>query len=398
MNIGITVGLNKEYESLWINGIKLNILNLAKVLLQIDNYNVYILDTSSSLDDLTKVSWDYNKYKTYKFNEKKYEMDVIFMVGTALTKPILNDIKLKNPNAKIVKYHCGNNYIIDMERVIFNRADENAAPSWEDGHDETWYVPQQEYHNKEYYEVIYRQDSDKVKVVPFIWDSEQLDIMVETLKEEKKKLPYYIPNLDSSTKRITIMEPNMNVVKYSLIPILIADKVLRDDGRNSFNKVTVGSGNVILKNNYFKRMLLYLDLVKQEPKIKFVPRYPVTSFLSLETDIVVSHQWGNPLNYAYLDALYFGFPLVHNSYFLKDVGYYYPDFKINDGAKMLKKALYEHDNNIDVYNLKSNYTLQRYKATNQYLIETYRMLVENLFVPNKYVLSYEYDPNTNLYK
>jgi hypothetical protein len=61
MKIGITLGLTKEYESLWLNGIKLNILNLAKTLMEIPEYEVFLLDTSNVVTDLTKVSWDYNK-------------------------------------------------------------------------------------------------------------------------------------------------------------------------------------------------------------------------------------------------------------------------------------------------------------------------------------------------
>jgi hypothetical protein len=398
MKIGITLGLTKENESLWSNGIKLNILYLAKLLMQIPNYEVFILDTSDKLNDLTKVVWDYTKYKTVKFKDYKYNLDLIIMMGTSLSTDLLEEIRSKNKKCKFVKYQCGNNYVIDMERVMFNRVDENALPSWESGHDETWFIPQQEFQNRHYYEIVYRQDSSKVRVVPFVWDSEQFDNIVSLMKQQKQPLPYYKPNSDVSTKRITVMEPNMNVVKYAMIPIMIAEKTLRDNGRDSFKKIVIGSGEVILKNNYFKKMLIKLDLVKPEPKISFVPRYPVTTFLSLETDIVLSHQWTNPLNYSYLDCLYFGFPLVHNADFISDAGYYYPNFDINKGAELLKEALYEHDNNIEQYNKRTQEVLNRYRSTNKDVIELYKKIIENLFVTNKHNLSYEYDIKTNLYK
>ena len=40
-------------------------------------------------------------------------------------------------------------------------------------------------------------------------------------------------------------------------------------------------------------------------------------FLSENTDIVLSHQVHNELNYLYLDALYAHYPLVHNSPYFK---------------------------------------------------------------------------------
>ena len=67
MKVGIIISLTKEYESMWINGIKLNALNLSKMLNQIEGLDVYILDAAKNVSDLTKVNWDYNKYKIAKF-------------------------------------------------------------------------------------------------------------------------------------------------------------------------------------------------------------------------------------------------------------------------------------------------------------------------------------------
>ena len=41
MNIGITISLLEENESLWINGIKLNAMYLLKTLTEL-GYNVYL--------------------------------------------------------------------------------------------------------------------------------------------------------------------------------------------------------------------------------------------------------------------------------------------------------------------------------------------------------------------
>ena len=67
------------------------------------------------------------------------------------------------------------------------------------------------------------------------------------------------------------------------------------------------------------------------------------------TDIVVSHHWENGLNYLLYDALYGNYPLVHNSPFLRDVGYYYPDFEIFDAARAIATAAQTHDARLDDY-------------------------------------------------
>lgn len=396
MKIGITLSLGSEFESLWINGIKLNVLNLVKTLQQIGDHEVYILDTGDNVKDLTKVSWDYTKYPIYKFSDKSTETDLIIMLGTSVPTELIQKIKKYRPNNKFVKYQCGNNYVIDMERVIFNK--DAGIPSWDHGHDQTWLIPQQEYQNKEYYQLIYRQNPEDLKVVPFVWDPEHMERQSLGLKLAGKKFPNYVPK-NRKDKKISVMEPNMNVVKYSLIPLMIAEKVFRESGVDAFKQIYIGSGNNLIKNKYYLNMIKNFDLINQpNPRAKFVPRYPVSLFLAEETDIVISHQWENPLNYAYLDALYYNYPLIHNADFIKDSGYYYEGFSINQGAELLEWVLENHDNNLEEYSKKNKSVLSRYLTTNPDVVNTYKKLIENLFEPGTHDLSYEYNYETNTYK
>lgn len=398
MRIGITIGLTKEYESLWINGIKLNALFLANTLKAIGEHDVFILDTSSNVKDLTKVVWDTNQFPIFKFTEKWDQIDLLITLGTSLPTDWIKKMRASNPQVKVIKYQCGNNYVVDMERVLFGDPSLDGIPSWDTGHDETWMIPQQEYQNFDYFQTIYRQEDSQVKVVPFIWDPMFIDSNNRVLKQTGKKFPKYIPK-PVSEKKISVMEPNLNVVKYSLIPILIAEGFFRKYGLNSFKQIWIASGSKLLANKYFKGMLVKLDLVNQkEPLIKFVPRYPVTTMLAEETDVVLSHQWTNPLNYSYLDALHFGYPVVHNADMIKDAGYYYEGFKIKEGIKQLNLAINKHDTQTKEYAEKSNKVLDRYRSTNPALVDIYRKLIENLWEPNKHKLSYKYNWKTNTYK
>ena len=195
------------------------------------------------------------------------------------------------------------------------------------------------------------------------------------------------------------MEPNLNVVKYSMIPIMIAENVFREYGEDAFDRIQIGSGKKLLKNSYYMGMVKLLDLVKSnKDKIKYVSRYPIPTFLAEGTDIVISHQWENPLNYAYLDAMHYGYPILHNAEMVKDGGYYYPDFDISKGADQLKYILNHHDDHIEEYNAKNKPVLERYMSTNKNIVDTYRKLIDNLFSKNKHKMSYSYDWKTNLYK
>jgi hypothetical protein len=88
-------------------------------------------------------------------------------------------------------------------------------------------------------------------------------------------------------------------------------------------------------------------------------------------DAVVSHQWQNDQNYSYLDALYGNYPLVHNSPWLRDAGYYYPDFDIGAGTDQLLQAVRGHDAQLDDYRARSQRMLDAIDPLHQANIDGY---------------------------
>ena len=385
--VGITIGIGAVDESLWVNGIKLNAAMLYFLINEVDGYEAIIVDTSDKIQDTTSIEfWDTKKIKTHKFSKVFKKLDVLIELGTSFTDNIIEHYKKQGLNAKIVKYHCGNNYVIEMERIIFQ--DENSpGPTWSTHQDQTWYVPQQHKHNHHYYSITSR---GMAIPVPFVWDPYFLDL--EKKKYEGAAVEY---QPGDSLKRILSFEPNNNVVKYSMPLIMIAEEALRN-GAN-FDSYTVCSGQKMFKNNGFRESLKNLDIYKQG-KIKYLGRWPIVHILTANTDVVISHQWDNPLNYLYLDVMYFGYPLIHNADMVQDGGYYYKDFQMKDGAAQLKLALETHDNNLEQYRLKNAPVLNRYTKENKEIVDTYRKLLDNLFESDKHKLSYEYNWKTNNYE
>lgn len=401
-HIGITIGLTRDKESMWINGIKQNAIFLANALIHV-GHKVTLLDTSSNVeafDDtgkVTKVMWDYNQFPVYKYSKVARECDVLIMLGTTLEGHTLRYFKQPSEiNKRIIKYMCGNNYVIDMERSIFETSASNQRTAWKsDGLiDECWYVPQQGYQNHEYYRVLMGLEHDKVKPVPFVWDPMFID-QIESLYDRNKNVPIYQPK-ENSEKKLCIFEPNMNVVKYSMIPLLIIEDAYVNHNID-YKFTTLISGDRLPKKTVWKSTIDSTKIIAKT--IKTAGRLPVHSILANHADIVISHQWENPLNYAYLDTMYLQFPLIHNADMIQDAGYYYPDFEIGKGAEKLKWVMDHHDKHIDEYNEKNEKVLTRYTVYNEDLIETYRLLIENLFAKeNINGLSYEYNWKTNTYK
>jgi hypothetical protein len=192
------------------------------------------------------------------------------------------------------------------------------------------------------------------------------------------------------------MEPNLNIVKFSLIPAMIAEECYRGEtGKKLIEKLMLTNSEKIAKNKEFLGIISTFDLYKDN-KISSESRYQTAYILSQYIDVLVCHQILNPLNYLYLDAAYMGYPVLHNAPMCKDLGYYYEGSDTVDGAKKLDYILTKHDENIDKYNDRNDKALMRYYADNPKLVKTYDRLIHNLFNGGNNGLVY--NPKTNLYK
>lgn len=94
------------------------------------------------------------------------------------------------------------------------------------------------------------------------------------------------------------------------------------------------------KHETFRRFALELDL-KKDNKAWFESRHVFSDVMvSEQLDAIVSHQTENEQNYLYYDALYGGYPLIHNSGILNQsgVGFFYPGFEAEEGGIQLLEA------------------------------------------------------------
>lgn len=393
LKIGITIGLQSNTESIWTNGLKLNILILVKLLKNSNkNYQIHLLNTVDV--DFTKKP-DYLKDIDIHYIDDKYqEMDLLIVMGAQVRASILQHFKSLG-NKKVISYKCGNNYILTMEDILFK--DSPAGPSqYETEFDEIWYIPQQHETNQGYYHTLYRSNSF---IVPFIWHQEYLlSALVDIEKGYKAgrfaKGYQYNPNKEK--KMLGVMEPNLNVVKFCLLPIMIAEESYRTDiGKEKIHKMMISNSDKLVQHNGFMSLIKTFDMYKDN-KLTSEKRYQTAYLVTQYIDILICHQILNPLNYIYLDLAYMGYPVLHNAHMCKDVGYYYEGSSTVDGAKQLNWILEHHDNNLEEYNIRNSKALSRYSADNKQLIETYDKLIYNLFNGGNHGL--EYDETTNLYK
>jgi len=191
------------------------------------------------------------------------------------------------------------------------------------------------------------------------------------------------------------MEPNLNIVKFCLIPAMIAEESYRTvTGRKHIEKLRITNATTVSKHKEFMSIINTFDLFR-EGKVSAESRYQTAYMLTQHLDVLICHQLLNPLNYLYLDAAFLGYPVLHNAPMCKDLGYYYEGSDTIKAAKQLDYILTEHDKNIEVYDEKNDEVLQRYHADNDDLVKTYDILIENLFNGGNHGLTY--NVSTNLY-
>jgi len=191
--------------------------------------------------------------------------------------------------------------------------------------------------------------------------------------ERKKTIPTFNPYYKKEdAKHIGILEPNINLVKTFVIPACIVERLYCEDP-DQFKEtgVRIYCSDHIRDRQAFKHLYGHLTC---KGILSSESRYTVIDIFNSDCNVIISHQHLCEYNYLYLDALYYGLPLVHNSPRLKEYGYYYPDFDVAKGFKALQRALNEHDKNIASYNEKAQDLLFKHSVKNPDNIKGYKKI------------------------
>lgn len=333
LRVGITIGLHDAAETLWNNGIKQNAVFLAEALRHCPNVASVVLVNTTAVPVTPALPWDLERWPTRSFDEAKEALDVLIELGGQIGAEQTDYIK--QHGARLVSYCCGSEYVTTMESILFDRPLWGANLFINQRYDDVWMVPQVAASSRPYFETLRRVNA---RAVPFVWSP----VFVE---ERSRTLPeggVYRPRGAGQPRRLTVMEPNVNVVKFCLYPIFIAEEAYRARP-SAIELLQVTNGERIARESMeFITLMNQLDIVR-EHKAVFLGRHDTPQFLAENTDIVISHQWDNPLNYFYLEACWQGYPLVHNATLCRELGYFYEGNDVRGGAQRVLQVIDEHD-------------------------------------------------------
>jgi hypothetical protein len=368
LRIGITIGLHHVAETLWNNGIKQNAVFLAEALKHCPAVASVVLVNTTAIAVTAALPWDQARWPTVAFEAAKDSVDVLIELGGQIDAAQTD--YLKHRGARLVSYCCGFEYVHAMEAMLFNKPLWGTSLFVNQRYDDIWMVPQVAHISQPYFEVLRRTEA---RAVPFVWSP-------VFLEERARALPdggVYQPRLHAGARRLSVMEPNIDVVKFCLYPVLIAELAYRARPDAIALLQVTNAERLARENMEFITLMNQLDLVR-EHKAVFLGRHETPAFLAQNTDIVVSHQWENPLNYFYLETCWQGYPLVHNAHLCADLGYYYEGNDVAAGSARVLEALDTHDAQALAYRDRQRRLIDRYLPGNPAATDMYNTLLLGL--------------------
>ncbi|WP_186029750.1 DUF2827 domain-containing protein [Burkholderia gladioli] len=364
--VGVSLFVRGAGQSLWENGIFQNCLLLILLLRQsplvaeavMVNGGEQVADPQMMLGE-----WE---VPLLSMAEALQRCDMLIEMSAQFDADYLR--AFRNRGGKVVTMRVGNDYVIDIERAMFDKPSGflfSGAP-----YDAVWTIPEFERSCLHYYKTGLRAP---VTIVPHIWHPMLFD-------KARAKLGAglsfgYQPG--KRRWRVTIFEPNICMVKTSIIPMLGTEEAYR--ANPAFLEFVRVCNAIPLKDHTtFIHFAKSLDIV-EHGITTFESRYAVYEFMAAYGDAVVSHTWENAQNYLYYELLSGEYPLIHNSPYLGKAGYFYPDFDCQAGGRALLQAFTEHDANLDAYREQSKYILSAVSIENPANVHAYTRAIQALY-------------------
>ena len=337
--IGITIFVNRDGTlGLFENGLRQNVLFLYQMFLAAPGCKqVFLLNHGDGEPTNPLVEAGIPADTIVRSHQVLDQLDYVISVGSALDPLTVEQLKARN--VPIISYRCGNGGVIAMEAMCAQPPRGDAERYFDAGYfDAIWMTPQHLHTYRGWCETVFRAP---VEAVPQIWSPFFVDQRPAHVRAS------YGFSAKGRPWRIGILDPNITVMKTSHMPMLVCEAAYRQ-APAEFSAIYVTNSVQFARHGHFAAFHASLEAAKAGV-MTLEPRYVGIDMIAEHCDAVVTHHWENGLNYLYYEVLHGGYPLVHNSSFLKDYGYYYGDFDAEDGARQLLRAIAGHEANLESY-------------------------------------------------
>lgn len=369
LSIGVTIGLRDASAASWSNSVVQCASYLARALRHCPNVATVTLANTTAASVADQPSWAASLCGAAAFDDVCPDLDVVIELGGQLDAA--RTARLHERGAKLVSCCCASEYVQAMQAVLFDRTLWGAGLFVNREYDDLWVMPNVARTSAGYFGTFRRKPA---KVVPFLWDP-------AFLTSESGQMPgggAYSPR--ESPRRVSVMEPNVDVERFCFYPALIADEAYRRrPDAISLLQVT-HAGRIASDSQEFISLMGQLDLVR-DGKAVFHGDESSARFLASSTDVVVSHQWGDPLALLYFEACWQGYPLVHNGDLCRGLGYYYVANDIGEGCAKLLEAIDGHDAQAKAYRERQRSVIESFLPSHPAVTHAYAQLLDSVVAP-----------------
>jgi hypothetical protein len=367
LKVGVSLFVRDATQSLWENGIFQNCLFLVMLLRHVPSVaDAYlVVGGYGTAEDARHLIGD-DSLAVMDMDTAATELDVMIEMSAQLSREWV--AQFRERGGKISTMRVGNDYVIDVERMTFDR--HFALLISGTPYDEIWTLPEYEQTCAPYYASAMRAP---VRIVPHLWSPLVLERAAAMLPAP---LGFgYRPG--RRRWRAGLFEPNICMVKTSFIPLLCCESAHRANP-DMLDHVWVYNAFSLKDHGGFMGFASNLDIVTQG-LASFEERYPFYALMAEQVDVVVSHQWENAQNYLYYETLHGGYPLVHNSHLIGNCGYRYHGFDCEQGGRALLRAYAEHDANLDSYRLNARAFLRTLDPAYDQNVRAYAEAIDSLY-------------------
>jgi hypothetical protein len=353
MRIGISI-LTHTGHNVWNSGIGQNVYHLACLLERIPFVERVVLLNCGDQDNPPGDSGDIGRrFPLIALREATDAIDIAVEMSGGLDTEWVARFRARG--GKIAFHICGQPYAALIEPPIFKRS---GFFSDAERCDEVWLLPK----DRPFTAMLRSLYRCPVFELPYLWSPVFLEDTIVRARQDGLQFGYRPGTLASSAAVPAIFEPNVSPIKMGIIPFMICEEIERSD--------PAALGHVhFLNGKHMAEQLSFVFLVENSElykagKLSIGARDYFSFVMARGANVVVSHQLDCPQNYLYLDAIYGGYPLIHNSEFFSDIGYYYPKSDIQAGADMLQLARREHDRNLDTYGARAHRAIEALSPVN----------------------------------
>lgn len=371
LRIGVTLFLRDERQSIWENGIFQNSFFLLETLQKspLVEWSCIVAsgpgDPASARHFLSGV-----EASVIDLTEAMETLDVVIELSAQLDPEWGH--RFVERGGRIVAMRVASDFVIDAERMAFGLSPGllmSGVP-----YHEVWTLPAFEPTCRTYYEMGFRAP---VRIMQHLWSPVLLDKAASEAGQYEGLR--YSPG--RSRWRVGVLEPNLCSVKTCHIPLLVCESAYRAWPK-FLEALRVFNTDNIRSNEIFTNFARSLDVVKNG-QASFEGRFPIFHVLGSYVDAIVSHHWENAQNYLYYEAIYLGYPLIHNSHLLDGCGYSYANFDPEDGGRALLQAFLEHDRSLGTYMSSGRKLLSKLDPTSEANVRLYSDAIAGLFDPDR---------------